>query len=50
MVREVQDLLRDIRFLTGAALMLLFDAGSAQEAERSRLPNRPQGSSSPRPS
>jgi len=33
MVREVQDLLRDIRFLTGAALMLLFDASSAQEAE-----------------
>jgi hypothetical protein len=32
MVREVQDLLREIRFGTGTALMLLFDAGKAPHA------------------
>jgi len=31
MIREVQDLLRDIRFGTGTALMLLLDAGKAQQ-------------------
>jgi len=30
MIREVQDLLREIRFGTGTALMLLLDAGKAQ--------------------
>ena len=39
MVREVQDLLRDIRFCTATGLMLAFDAGAAARSDQ--LPSVP---------
>jgi hypothetical protein len=38
MVREIQDLLRDVRFCAGTGLMLALDAGAAQSADRTPSP------------
>lgn len=43
MIREVQDLLREIRFGTGTALMLLFDANQAQREPSSEPPSSVPG-------